>query len=255
MPERDEDRASTGAAAALEVAGVSVHFGGRRRALRRVAPRRGGGGDRPDRPQRRRQDHALQRDHRAATPGPGSVHLAGADVTRMGTHRRARLGLARTFQRLELFSTLSAIDNVRVGLEASGRARCRPRWGSSSASASGTRRRHRCPPCRPDRPASSSWRGPCRPIPRCCSSTSRARGSTSARRRRSVGCSRRSPPKGGRIVLVEHDTSLVLRVCGTVHVLDFGEVIATGTPEEIRARPGRAGGLPRPRARRAGTEA
>ena len=55
-------------------------------------------------------------------PNRGSVSLGGTDVTRKGTHRRARLGLARTFQRLELFSTLSAVDNVRVGLEASGRA-------------------------------------------------------------------------------------------------------------------------------------
>ena len=55
-------------------------------------------------------------------PNRGSVSLGGTDVTRKGTHRRARLGLARTFQRLELFSTLSAVDNVRAGLEASGRA-------------------------------------------------------------------------------------------------------------------------------------
>ena len=55
-------------------------------------------------------------------PDRGSVHLGGIDVTHKRTHTRARHGLARTFQRLELFSTLSATDNVRVGLEASGRA-------------------------------------------------------------------------------------------------------------------------------------
>ena len=43
--------------------------------------------------------------------------------------------------------------------------------------------------------------------------------------------------EGRAIVLVEHDTDLVLRVCGTVHVLDFGEVIASGPPEEIRRNP------------------
>jgi ABC-type branched-subunit amino acid transport system ATPase component len=37
--------------------------------------------------------------------------------------------------------------------------------------------------------------------------------------------------------LVEHDTNLVLRVSGAVHVLDFGQVIATGTPDEIRRDP------------------
>jgi len=50
-------------------------------------------------------------------PDRGSVRLDGTDITHMSAHRRARLGLARTFQRLELFSTLSATDNVRVGLE------------------------------------------------------------------------------------------------------------------------------------------
>jgi branched-chain amino acid transport system ATP-binding protein len=40
--------------------------------------------------------------------------------------------------------------------------------------------------------------------------------------------------EGRAVVLVEHDTDLVLRVCSTVHVLDFGQVIASGTPEEIR---------------------
>jgi branched-chain amino acid transport system ATP-binding protein len=37
------------------------------------------------------------------------------------------------------------------------------------------------------------------------------------------------------IVLVEHDMSLVMSTCHDIHVLDFGEVIATGTPEEVQA--------------------
>ena len=45
--------------------------------------------------------------------------LYDTDITRMRPHRRARLGLARTFQRLELFGTLSAGENVQVGLESS----------------------------------------------------------------------------------------------------------------------------------------
>ncbi len=50
-------------------------------------------------------------------PDRGSVHLFDTDVTGMKPHRRARLGLARTFQRLEIFGTLSASENVQVGLE------------------------------------------------------------------------------------------------------------------------------------------
>jgi branched-chain amino acid transport system ATP-binding protein len=37
--------------------------------------------------------------------------------------------------------------------------------------------------------------------------------------------------------MVEHDMDLVMGVCGALHVLDFGSVIASGTPAEIRANP------------------
>jgi len=43
--------------------------------------------------------------------------------------------------------------------------------------------------------------------------------------------------EGRAVVLVEHDTDLVLRVCERVHVLDFGQVIASGPPEAIRRDP------------------
>jgi branched-chain amino acid transport system ATP-binding protein len=49
------------------------------------------------------------------TPQGGHVVLDGSDVTRAPPHRRARLGLARTFQRLELFTSLTVRDNIRVG--------------------------------------------------------------------------------------------------------------------------------------------
>lgn len=49
-------------------------------------------------------------------PTSGSIELLGQDVTRMPPHRRARLGLARTFQNLQLIGTLTAGENVMLGL-------------------------------------------------------------------------------------------------------------------------------------------
>jgi len=50
-------------------------------------------------------------------PTHGRVHLGEHDVTGFKPHARSRLGLGRTFQRLELFGTLSARDNVQMAAE------------------------------------------------------------------------------------------------------------------------------------------
>jgi branched-chain amino acid transport system permease protein len=50
-----------------------------------------------------------------AMPDQGRIMFAGQNITRMPAHARTRLGMARTFQNLALFSDMSVIDNVRVG--------------------------------------------------------------------------------------------------------------------------------------------
>jgi branched-chain amino acid transport system ATP-binding protein len=51
-------------------------------------------------------------------PSAGRISLFGRDVTRMPAHRRARMGLSRTFQVSNLFSGLSVLDNVRLAVQA-----------------------------------------------------------------------------------------------------------------------------------------
>src|SRR4051812_13729071 len=50
-------------------------------------------------------------------PARGKVLIDGRDVTGRGAHRRARMGVARTFQRLEVFGSLTARENVLVAAE------------------------------------------------------------------------------------------------------------------------------------------
>src|SRR5918992_76255 len=49
-------------------------------------------------------------------PTAGSFVFLGSDVTRLGPHKRAQMGLGRTFQSIRLFGTMSALDNVLTGM-------------------------------------------------------------------------------------------------------------------------------------------
>ncbi|QMU78456.1 ABC transporter ATP-binding protein [Streptacidiphilus sp. PB12-B1b] len=59
----------------------------------------------------------------AQRPDAGRILLSGRDITRLPEHRRARLGLARTFQQIAVFPRLSVAENLRVGAEQAGRRR------------------------------------------------------------------------------------------------------------------------------------
>ncbi len=48
-------------------------------------------------------------------PDAGRILFEGRDITRLPPHRRAALGIARTFQKIELFSGMTVLDNIRLG--------------------------------------------------------------------------------------------------------------------------------------------
>ena len=180
-------------------------------------------------------------------PNNGSVSLGGRDVTDMGPDRRARLGLARTFQRLELFWSLSASDNVRVGAESA------TQWWRPSH----LRRRaqidgrvagflERVGITDMDSPVDALTTDQARLVelaralaidPRVLLLDEPGSGLDGSETRALGDLLRELASSGMAVLLVEHDMDLVMRVSDRLHVLDAGQIIASGSPKEIRDNP------------------
>jgi ABC-type branched-subunit amino acid transport system ATPase component len=187
-------------------------------------------------------------------PTTGKVLLFGEDVTHHSPARRARRGLGRTFQRMELFTSMTVAENVALGREA-GLAGSNP-----LRQLIGTRR------------SASAVRAIVDDALEVCGISqlaSRPAGSLSTGQRRLVELARAyagdyrllllDEPSSGLdpaesehfgdilrrivderglgILLVEHDMGLVMRVCEYLFVLDFGCLIFQGTPAETRSSP------------------
>ena len=169
-------------------------------------------------------------------PVAGRVALEGKDVTREGPARRARHGMARTFQRLELFGRLSVRENLMVAAEL------------------GPQRRHAARAVEEivarldlgevaDRPADALPTGTGRLVevgralavrPRFLLLDEPAAGQDAEETRRFAVLLRALADEGTTVVLVEHDMSLVMGVCDEVYVLDLGKIISVGPPDVIR---------------------
>ncbi|MFZ2178914.1 MAG: ABC transporter ATP-binding protein [Rhodococcus sp. (in: high G+C Gram-positive bacteria)] len=176
-------------------------------------------------------------------PTEGRVFLGGEDVTRLAPYKRARLGLARTFQRLELFVSLSVRDNLRVAGDmhrANGNAkfdvdaeadRLLELTGLTDVAG---------------RDVSDIPTGRARVVevaralmsdPRILLLDEPASGQTEQETEEFAGLLTGLTADGLAICLVEHDIPLVMKVCSTIHVLDYGAVLASGAPELIRTHP------------------
>ncbi len=174
----------------------------------------------------------------------GRIGLDGEDITKVKAHARARMGIARTFQRLELFGSMTTRDNIRVAADVH---RSYSRRGADAGNPPEERAEELLD--RVGLRAVADERVDALP--------------TGLARLVEVGRALASRPKlllldepssglseeetddfaslleslaadGLGILLVEHDVELVMRVCERIHVLDFGEVIAAGTPGEVQ---------------------
>ena len=172
-------------------------------------------------------------------PTHGQVLLDGRDVTRWRASRRGRHGLARTFQHSHAFRALSVRENVEVSAlgdgaspkEAARRARglldllgLAP-YADASASglAHGDERRLGVARALATEPRYVLLDEPAAGLPE-------AEVPSFAAVVRSV-----RDDHGAGVLLIDHNMSLIMDVCDRIQVLDQGETLAEGTPDEIRA--------------------
>jgi branched-chain amino acid transport system ATP-binding protein len=170
----------------------------------------------------------------------GSVLLDGRDVTRQPPHRRARRGLGRTFQRLEVFGTMTVRDNLLVAAES------QRQW-----------RRHVRPGPVVDRlverlglgahvgsEADNLPTGTQRLVelgralatePRVLLLDEASSGLGGAETAAMAALLRELADEGLTVVLVEHDMPFVMGACERVLMLDHGVLVADGTPAEVQA--------------------
>jgi branched-chain amino acid transport system ATP-binding protein len=178
-------------------------------------------------------------------PRSGRVMIDGREVTKAGPAARARRGLARTYQRLELFTSLTVRDNIRVAGE------IRNSWGRRGRIDVGAEA---------DRIIEIVGLGDVAEREVSELPTARARVVEVARAlmtqprvllldEPASGQTEQETEAFGHLLrnlveerdlaicLVEHDVGLVMDTCEVIHVLDYGEIIASGTPEQVKSDP------------------
>ncbi|RHW28117.1 ATP-binding cassette domain-containing protein [Nocardioides immobilis] len=183
-------------------------------------------------------------------PESGSVSIGGSSVTRRGPAFRARRGIGRTFQRMELFDSLTVRENVAMGAEGAS-AGLNPLSHLWSSPAQGRVVRDRTAEALrlcglvelADRQAGSLSTGQRRlvELARCLAGEfaillldEPSSGLDQEETRHFGRILRRAvAERGVGILLVEHDMPLVMDICDYIYVLDFGDLIFEGTPTEV----------------------
>jgi ABC-type branched-subunit amino acid transport system ATPase component/ABC-type branched-subunit amino acid transport system permease subunit len=192
---------------------------------------------------------------RLQKPTSGDIQFAGRDIKKLSAADVARLGMARTFQNLRIFQNMTVLENVLIGCHRHERARMLA-CGLGLRSQRREERRSRADaqlalemvglPDSADKPASSLPYGQQRLVeiaralatkPRLLLLDEPAAGMNPAERVYLVERISRLREAGLTVLLVEHDIDLVMGVSDVVHVLDHGNLIASGAPAVVRQNP------------------
>ena len=185
----------------------------------------------------------------------GQVRFDGTPLVRMKRHKITQLGIARTFQNIRLFKSMTVLENVMVGTDAHSKVsffdallrlpRHRRTEAESLARAKelldivGIKARH-------DELAANLSYGDQRRLeiaramatgPKLLCLDEPAAGFNPAEKQRLMELIRKVRDEGYTVLLIEHDMRLVMGVTDRIVVLEFGRKIAEGTPAEIRDNP------------------
>ncbi|MEJ7568720.1 MAG: ABC transporter ATP-binding protein [Gaiellaceae bacterium] len=175
---------------------------------------------------------------RLYTPNEGEVEYAGESLLKAPTHGIVRRGIARTFQNVELFKTMSALENVLVGAHTRGRE-------TEAEALEALDYVGLAPIAR--RPVAGLPFGTLKRVELARALV--ARPTLLLLDEPAGGLNHEEVAELGRfiqqirddrkltVLLVEHHMNLVMGISDHVHVLNFGRQIADGTPAEVRSNP------------------
>jgi branched-chain amino acid transport system ATP-binding protein len=189
----------------------------------------------------------------AERPDAGQVLLDDQDITGMRADRRARLGLARTFQRIAVFTTMSVEDNLLAGAESRhpGSLRRGLLGRPEPTTAADHERVEQVAALlgltdRLDQLAGTLSTGGQRMVelgralcrdPRVLLLDEPASGLDTAETEELRVVLRQLAASGAAVLLVEHDVELVLTTADRLVAMAAGRVLADGTPDEVRRDP------------------
>jgi len=208
-------------------------------------------------------------------PAAGTIHLGDVDITRVPVHARAGMGLARTFQNIALYRGLTVLENIKLGGHHVMHAGVlsaltygpKTRAEENALRAEIERRvidfleidhiRHRSVDALPyglqkrvELARALAMRPRVVLLDEPVAGMNREETEDMARFILDV-----QEEWGVTVLLVEHDMGMVMDISSHVVVLNFGQVIAAGTPAEVRRHPqvieaylGAEGGVPAPAA-------
>ena len=180
------------------------------------------------------------------TPSRGTVRFDGRDMTDLPPHRRARAGVARTWQSVELFDDLTIAENLSaLAHRPSALDFVRPGRARDDAAAQQALAAMGVEDLADRMPGDLSHgqrtlAGVARALvtsPALVCMDEPAAGLDTAESSRLGHRIRTIADLGTAVLLIDHDMSLVLAVCDEIYVVDFGRVIAHGPPDEIRTDP------------------